>query len=191
MGGAGGAVPFPVVFFDGQCEIAIGDVLVHPTMDFKVFQSVLSSKIGITPKQFTVYVADSNNSRNRIPITSKVDFVAVSREKDCFILVVLKRSRWSRTRKGKNAESSSPVVAMKKEPPANAMLLRRANGGGNNLMEARVFTDWMNSRGCENAEVVDSIGAFTTSLRSVSGLTRGQFPDRRKAPVTVIWLGGK
>ncbi|KAE8689950.1 Nudix hydrolase [Hibiscus syriacus] len=137
LGGAGREVPFPIVFFDGECETGIGEVVVHPTMDFKAFQSILSRKIGISPHQFTVYITASNNPRNRVPVTGKVNFSAVSREKDCFFLVVLKRSRRSRTRRGKKAESSP---AMKKEPPANAMLLRRGDGGGNNSMETRMFT---------------------------------------------------
>ncbi|MBA0740104.1 hypothetical protein Gogos_013326 [Gossypium gossypioides] len=39
---AGGGVPFPVVFFDGECETGIGNVVIHPAMDFKAFQSILS-----------------------------------------------------------------------------------------------------------------------------------------------------
>ncbi|XWS59397.1 hypothetical protein CRYUN_Cryun08bG0118100 [Craigia yunnanensis] len=140
VGGDGQGVAFPVVFFDGECETGIGDVVIHQAMDFKAFQSILSRKIGISPHQFSVYIADSNNSRNRVPITGKVNFSAVSRKTDCFFLVVLKRSRRSGTRKGKNEESSPPAAAMKKEPPANVMLLRRGGDGGNNLMDARVFT---------------------------------------------------
>ncbi|PPD77892.1 hypothetical protein GOBAR_DD25175 [Gossypium barbadense] len=137
---AGGGVPFPVVFFDGECETGIGNVVIHPAMDFKAFQSILSRKIGISPHQFSVYIADGNNPRNRFPLTGKINFSVLSYEKDCFVLVVLKRSRRSRTRKGKNAESSPPMAEIKKEPPANAMLLRRGGGGGSELVEARVCT---------------------------------------------------
>ncbi|WRX23298.1 hypothetical protein QQP08_015785 [Theobroma cacao] len=138
--GRGGGVSFPVVFFDGECETGIGNVVIHPAMDFKAFQSILSRMIGISPHQFSVYIADGNNSHNRVPITGKVNFSAVSRGKDCFFLVVLKRSWRSGTRKGKNEEPSFPAAAMKKELPTNVMLLRRGGGGGNNLMDARVFT---------------------------------------------------
>ncbi|XVE96300.1 hypothetical protein REPUB_Repub02eG0209300 [Reevesia pubescens] len=141
VGGGGGKVSFPVVFFDGECETDIGNVVIHQAMDFKAFQSILSRKIGISPHQFSVYIADSNNPRNRVLITGKVDFSAVSREKGCFFLVVLKRTRRSGTRKGKNVESYTPSETMRKEPPANVMLLRRGGGGGgNNLTDARVFT---------------------------------------------------
>lgn len=139
-GGLGGGVSFPVVFFDGECETGIGNVVIHPAMDFKAFQSILSRKIGISTHQFSVYIADSNNPRNRVPITAKVNFSAISREKDCFFLVVLKRSRRSGARKGKNDGQSSPQVPIKKEPPANVMLLRRSGDGGNNMMDPRVFT---------------------------------------------------
>ncbi|KAE8700895.1 Nudix hydrolase [Hibiscus syriacus] len=83
-------------------------------MDFKAFQSVLSRKIGITPNQFTVYIVDSDNLRNRVAITSKV-------------------------KKRKEGEIISLMPAIKNEPPMNAMLLRRGDGGVNNLMEVRVF----------------------------------------------------
>ncbi|KAE8680628.1 Nudix hydrolase [Hibiscus syriacus] len=135
LGGAGRPVPFPVVFFDGECETGIGELVVHPAMDFKAFQSILSRKIGISPHQFTVYITDGNNPRNRVPVTG-IDFSAVSRENDCFFLVVLKRSRRWRTRRGRKVE---PSHATKKEPPANAMLLRRGDGGGNNSTETGVF----------------------------------------------------
>ncbi|XWS66551.1 hypothetical protein CRYUN_Cryun05aG0209400 [Craigia yunnanensis] len=141
-GGLGGVVgvSFPVVFFDGECESGIGNVVIHPALDFKAFQSILSRKIGISPHQFSVYIADSKNPRNRVTITGKVNFSAISSEKKCFFVVVLKRSRRSGTRKGKNDGPSPPVMAIKKEPPDNVMLLRRGGGGGNNLMNARVFT---------------------------------------------------
>lgn len=141
-GGAGG-VSFPVVFFDGECETGIGNVVIHQATDFKAFQSMLSRKIGISPHQFSVYIADSNNSHNRVPITGKVNFSFVTRKTDCIFVVVLKRSRRYRTRKGKNRESCPPAsaaAAMKKEPPANVVLLRRGGGGVNNLRDARVLT---------------------------------------------------
>ncbi|XVF55847.1 hypothetical protein PTKIN_Ptkin06aG0069700 [Pterospermum kingtungense] len=140
--GAGG-VSFPVVFFDGECETGIGNVVIHEATDFKAFQSMLSRKIGISPHQFSIYIADSDNSHNRVPVTGKVNFSAVSRETGCIFLVVLKRSQRYATRKGKNKEAAPrPAAAtmMKKEPPPNVVLLRRGAGGGDNLMDARVFT---------------------------------------------------
>ncbi|XVE75872.1 hypothetical protein DITRI_Ditri12bG0126500 [Diplodiscus trichospermus] len=139
--GFGDGSSFPVVFFDGECETGIGNVIIHPAMDFKSFHTILSRRIGISSHQFSVFIVDGKNPRNRVPITGKVNFSAISCEKDCFFLVVLKRSRRSGTKKGKNDGPSSPVLAIKKEPPANAMLLRRGGeGGDNNSMDARVFT---------------------------------------------------
>lgn len=138
-GGAGtGGVSFPIVFFDGECETDIGTVLVFPSLDFKRFQSLLSRKIGISPHQFSVYLA-SPETRKRIPITGKVNFGAISREKGCFFVVVLKRSRRERRRKSSSHNLieedlyySSPASAVdlhrpiKNNPPAeNFMLLRR------------------------------------------------------------------
>ncbi|XWS56061.1 hypothetical protein CRYUN_Cryun09bG0054500 [Craigia yunnanensis] len=140
--GGGDGVSFTVVFFYGECETGLGNVVIQPAMDFKAFQSIISRKIRISPHQFSVYMADSNNPRNRFLITGKATLSAISREKDCFILVVLKRSARSGTRKGKGDGPSLPVVAKKKEPPANAMLLRRGDDGGNNSMDLRVFTGY-------------------------------------------------
>ncbi|OMO68576.1 hypothetical protein COLO4_29582 [Corchorus olitorius] len=138
--GGGGLVTFPVVFFDGECETDIGNIIIHPQMDFKAFQSVLSRKIGISPHQFSAYIVDSNNTRNRAPITGRINFSAICCEKSCFFLVVLKRTRRGWTRKVKNVEASPPVVPVRKEPPANATLLRRGGAGVNKLTDASVFT---------------------------------------------------
>lgn len=117
-------VSFPVVFFDGERETNIGNAVVYPDMDFKSFQSVLSQKIGISPHQFSVYLADQRSSRSprkKIPITGKSNFSAISREKTCIFLVVLKRSRRERRR-----NNPSAIVQQNKiEPPANVMILKR------------------------------------------------------------------
>ncbi|TQD78755.1 hypothetical protein C1H46_035679 [Malus baccata] len=89
---AEGGVSFPVVFSDGETETDIGDLVVYPKLDFPRFLSVLSHKIGILPGQFTVFLS-SPETRQRIPITGKVNFSAISQEKNCCFLVELKRSR--------------------------------------------------------------------------------------------------
>ncbi|KAM1638694.1 hypothetical protein PS1_008683 [Malus domestica] len=94
-------VSFPVVFSDGETETDIGDLVVYPKLDFSRFLSALSQKIGILPGQFTVFLS-SPETRQRIPVTGKVNFSAISREKNCFFLVELKRSRRERRRKNHN-----------------------------------------------------------------------------------------
>ncbi|PON43331.1 hypothetical protein PanWU01x14_275290 [Parasponia andersonii] len=135
---AGGGVSFPIVFFDGESETDIGSFAVSPTLDFKRFQSVLSRKIGISPHQFSVYLS-SPETRKRIPITGKFNFGAISSEKGCFFVVVLKRSKRERRRRSLTHQnlpedlyySSSPATAanphrsIKKAPPENVTLLRR------------------------------------------------------------------
>ncbi|KAG2686708.1 hypothetical protein I3760_09G020100 [Carya illinoinensis] len=138
MVGIADGVSFPVVFFDGEREMSIGHVVVHPSLEFKNFQSILSRKIGISPHQFSVYLAVKYRSETlrKIPITGKVNFAAISREKDCFFLVILKRSRRERKRRTRkefqgdeyHASSMSVVQRRNKKVPENVMLLRRDAG---------------------------------------------------------------
>uniref|UniRef100_A0A5B7AJZ8 DUF7138 domain-containing protein n=1 Tax=Davidia involucrata TaxID=16924 RepID=A0A5B7AJZ8_DAVIN len=132
---SGGGVPLPVVFFDGEREINIGNVKIHPSLEFKNFQSVLSQKIGISPNQISVYLVDRKKpksapeDRRKIPITGKVNFSAITREKDCFFLVVLKRSRRERRRKPKQGavEFSDYLPENKWSPSPEKLLLLRRN----------------------------------------------------------------
>ncbi|KAF2308326.1 hypothetical protein GH714_040008 [Hevea brasiliensis] len=113
---------FPVVFFDGEQETSLGDVVVSPSLNFKVFQSIIVEKLGLSPHQFSIYLADRKSRGSRIPVTGKIDFTAVSYEKDCFFLVVLKRSRRERRRKSREV---AEIMQNRFDPPANLMLLRR------------------------------------------------------------------
>lgn len=116
-------VSFPVVFSDGECETNIGNVVVCPVMDFKSLQSILSQKVGISPHQFTVYLADQRSSRSprrKIPVTRKSNFSSLSREKTRLFLVVLKRRR---DRKRSNPKAS--VQHNRIQPPTNVMILKR------------------------------------------------------------------
>lgn len=132
--GDGDGTSFPVVFFDGETETEIGDVTVFPSLGLKRFQSILSQKIGISPHQFSVHLS-SPESRRRIPITGKVNFSAISREKGCFFVVVLKRSRRERQRRnsgcgqhhrrgGEGRRFNGNGVF---HPPENVMILKRSD----------------------------------------------------------------
>lgn len=132
-------VSFPVVFFDGERESNIGNVLVSPSLQFKSFQSIMSRKIGISPHQFSVYLAVKHRSETlrKIPITGKFNFGTIFRDKDCFFLVVLKRSRRERKRRNQRASqedkyyaSSMNVVQRLNKIPENVMLLRRNDAIG-------------------------------------------------------------
>lgn len=156
---AGGA-SVPVVFFDGERESDIGSVFVYPTLEFKGFQSIMSRKIGISPHQFSVYLAvggegGGEHQRRKIPITGKFNFAAISREKEdeeWFFLVVLKRSRRERRRRTQTqsqreiyedehyASSMSFVQRMSKKVPENVMLLRRNAG-----IESEAFSGFASS----------------------------------------------
>ncbi|KAG6437192.1 hypothetical protein SASPL_102103 [Salvia splendens] len=138
----GGGPAFPVVFFDGEREMNIGEVRVDPTLEYKPFQLMLSQKIGISPNQISIYLVDRRKNpkspfsedRRRIPITGKVNFALICRQKECCFLVVLKRSRKSRNRREKamtgldladllpGSEFPRPAMHL---APENLILLRR------------------------------------------------------------------
>ncbi|KAI3511996.1 hypothetical protein L1887_19158 [Cichorium endivia] len=95
---------FPVVLFDGERETDVGNVKIHQDLLFKEFQMKLSQMIGISYNNLTTYLVDSKKSkispeRRKILITGKVNFAVIVREKNCYFLVVLKRSRRDRRRK--------------------------------------------------------------------------------------------
>lgn len=114
--------PFPVLFFDGEQETSLGNVVVSPSLNFKVLQSIIGEKLGLSSHQFSIYLTDRKRRGSRIPVTGKIDFAAVSCEKDCFFLVVLKRSRRERRRKSREV---AEIMQNRFDPPANLMLLRR------------------------------------------------------------------
>ncbi|KAL5742073.1 hypothetical protein ACOSP7_028805 [Xanthoceras sorbifolium] len=116
---------FPVMFFDGDREINIGNVVVHPSLDYKSLQSIFSRKIGLSPNQFSIFLADRKTSR-KIPITSKANFSAIYWEKDCFFLVVMRSWRDSRSRRLKRQPE---------QPVADVMLLKRNIDKNNFFME--------------------------------------------------------
>ncbi|CAK8571320.1 unnamed protein product [Lathyrus sativus] len=73
----GGRKLFPVVYCDGVREFDLGILMVDPTMNIKSILSILSHKIGISPHQFSVFLADNNTNR-KIPFTAKLNLATVS-----------------------------------------------------------------------------------------------------------------
>ncbi|XAR64764.1 hypothetical protein NMG60_11008583 [Bertholletia excelsa] len=125
---------FPVVFFDGEHEINIGCVSVHPSLEFKKFISCLSQMIGISPNQITVYLVDRSKpksaaeARRKFPVTGKVNFAAIAKATDCFFLAVLKRSRRNRKRKPRHGGAEfADYLSVNRFPssPEKLLLLRR------------------------------------------------------------------
>lgn len=151
-----GGVSVPVVFSDGERETDIGNVVVHPSLEFKTFQSIMSRKIGISPQQFSAYLAGPD-TRMKIPITGKFNFAAVSREKDCFFLVVLKRSKREKRRRTRRetrddecyGSRMSVVQRTIKKVPENVMILRR-NAGIESVQAFSGFVSVMDRVGYEN-----------------------------------------
>lgn len=140
-GGGSGGPAFPVAFFDGEREMDIGDVRINPAMEYKSFQLMLSGMIGISPNQISIYLVNRkrnrksqfSDDRRRIPVTGKANFGAICRQKECCFLVILKRSRKSRSRRERTISSSGGIVCENDSSPApvrpvpeQMILLRRS-----------------------------------------------------------------
>lgn len=118
---------FPVVFFDGEHDTRIGDLVVLPTLEFKGLQLMISERIGISPHQFSIFLVNREKRGSRIPVTAKTDFSKIYLEKDWVFLVVLKRSRRERRIKGQEMINGNSVRLRFDPPPGKLMLLRRDN----------------------------------------------------------------
>ncbi|KAK9723613.1 hypothetical protein RND81_05G012300 [Saponaria officinalis] len=131
-------VEVPVIFYDGEKEIDLNKVQIVPGMTFKMLQSTLSNKIGISPNHITIYFDRSNrvnhqHHRRRHPVTSKFDFSAVENG-GCFFWVVLKRGRRNRRRRN----SKNDVV----ENCQQFVLLRRGINDNNNININNINDCW-------------------------------------------------
>ncbi|KAE9590794.1 hypothetical protein Lalb_Chr20g0111401 [Lupinus albus] len=129
----GGGPTFSVVYFDGEKETSIGDVTVGPSFNFNNFLSFLTHKIGISPHQFSVYLASFGSNR-KVPITARVNFAAIVRDTagvtaSSFFLV--KRSKRPKRNKVRNNIGSlnndnNNNIITNNHPTANVVLLRRS-----------------------------------------------------------------
>lgn len=124
----GGGVTFSVVYFDGATETTVGEVTVDSSFNFNKFLSFLSQKIGISPHQFSVYLATFGSNR-KIPITAKVNFATIVRDNAAsasassfFFVKRSKRPRRNKVRSNKGSRNNDNKI---NNPPANAVLLRR------------------------------------------------------------------
>ncbi|KAK7392682.1 hypothetical protein VNO78_21126 [Psophocarpus tetragonolobus] len=116
----GGSTPLAVIYADGNREINVGTVVVDPTLNFKTLLSLLSQRIGISPHQFSVYLAAYGTDR-KIPITAKVNLGAVRRDAATHYFFV------KRSKRAKKASPNGAGKDVKKNPPPEkVMLLRRA-----------------------------------------------------------------
>ncbi|CAJ1967257.1 unnamed protein product [Sphenostylis stenocarpa] len=113
----GGTASLPVVYSDGNREINVGTVVVDPSLNFKSLLSLLSQRIGISPHQFSVYLAAVDTDR-KIPVTAKVNLAAVRRDAAAHYFFV------KRSKRSKKASANA-----KRKPPEKVMLLRRADAG--------------------------------------------------------------
>lgn len=196
----GGSPAFPVVFFDGEKEMNIGEVRVNPTLEYKPFQHMLSQKIGISPNQISIYLVDRRKNpkspfsedRRRIPITGKVNFGLICRQKECCFLVVLKRSRKTRNRRERamggleyaellpGSEFSRPAMH---SLPDNLVLLRRNQQVPyhEQIIQSELtgFNDRLQSLGAqrENYQMAMARGNSTAPYFQSSGMDRGHNYD--------------
>ncbi|KAE9621732.1 hypothetical protein Lal_00032996 [Lupinus albus] len=124
----GGGATFSVVYFDGETETHVGDVTVDSSFNFNNFLSLLSHKIGISPHQFSVYLASFDSNR-KIPITAKVNFAALVRNtagataSSFFFVKRSKRPKRNKIRSNKASREQDNIN--NHFPPSNVVLLRR------------------------------------------------------------------
>ncbi|KAH7331866.1 hypothetical protein KP509_20G054500 [Ceratopteris richardii] len=114
------ATPYPLIFSDGEQEHDKGFVGIHSALTFKRFQSLLSQKTGVPYSQLsTVFVCRKAlkglEKRQRLPINGNTNFAILlnqhnpNKERDCYFLVSLKRSKKERkVSRKRGAESDMP-----------------------------------------------------------------------------------
>ena len=127
----GEGVPFSVVYSDGVTEATVGEFTVDASFNFNKFLSFLSQKIGISPHNFSVYLATLGTNR-KIPITAKVNvaaIVAADRAAAASSFFFVKRARRPRRSRGRNRGSRNGGANnnsnSNNSPAANVVLLRR------------------------------------------------------------------
>ncbi|KAK1429273.1 hypothetical protein QVD17_11479 [Tagetes erecta] len=86
-------VEFPVILYNGERQIDVGDIKIHPTTDFHSFRTMLKEMTGISYNNLTSYLvetqtySETQSDPRKLLITSKVDFNVLMREKNAYFLV--------------------------------------------------------------------------------------------------------
>lgn len=91
----GGMPMFPVVYLDSGMEIHVGDISTNSALRYKLFQSMISKKIGISPKCISIYLVDrSKNPEPPQPISADppralfdANFGLIRRLMECCFLI--------------------------------------------------------------------------------------------------------
>ncbi|CAL5207465.1 unnamed protein product [Lathyrus oleraceus] len=160
----GGGKQFPVVYCDGEREFDLGILMVDPTMNIKSILFILSQKIGISPYQFSVFIADNNTNR-KIPFTAKLSLDTVTRDGGAEYIYV-KRSRRSK---------KSPV--QKKNLSEKLMHLRRDGVVDGNSRSVSAVAPSLFERGEMERRMLNLCkerdAAFLKSMDTVEYLRRG------------------
>ncbi|KAJ0969657.1 hypothetical protein J5N97_022534 [Dioscorea zingiberensis] len=135
---------FPVVFFDGELEVDVGTIYITPSMSFKKLQAAICKRIGVSTHQISTSLVRrrkaraSPDIRRKVPIDDSSDFADIARERDCFILAILRRSRRERRGRARRAciqemMISSPERTILKRNPDLPIRLSDAEGLGFSL----------------------------------------------------------
>jgi hypothetical protein len=133
----GGALFIPVVLSEGSERLHVGTMTVHPSVGFRKLQMEASRMIGVPPYQMTSFLERS--TYDRIPIDEKIDLSIVSREGgEWKLLVVVRRPRNGRSRRGRRTKGSSRAFAEDRKPQPEKIILRR-----NDASNAPVVYDLM------------------------------------------------
>ncbi|THU57054.1 hypothetical protein C4D60_Mb11t23720 [Musa balbisiana] len=131
LGSAATVAYFPVVYIDGDREIEVGFVPVHPSLSFDTFQETISQMIGVAPHRLSITLVRPNNTRalgetsRMVAIDEASDFAAIACERDCFVHAVLRLSRRKRRGRSKRKnrdpgleENAAPNITILRRNPA-------------------------------------------------------------------------
>ncbi|XP_004497663.1 uncharacterized protein [Cicer arietinum] len=113
----GGGSPFPVVYWDGETLTNLGILTVDPTMNFKSIISILSNQIGISPHQFTVFLADQDSDQ-KTPLSAKFNLSALSRNGGEYYLFVRRTRRFKKS-PTKNKNVADKIMFMRRNGAVN------------------------------------------------------------------------
>ncbi|CAL9783048.1 unnamed protein product [Musa acuminata subsp. burmannicoides] len=135
FGSADAVAYFPVVYINGDHDIEVGSVLVHPSLSFDTFQETISQMIGVARHRLSMTLVRSNNIRalgetsRMVAIDEASDLSAIACERDCFIHAVRLSRRKRRGRsKRKNrdpgpGENAGPNITILRRNPAESDVL--------------------------------------------------------------------
>ncbi|KAL5709172.1 hypothetical protein ACHQM5_019890 [Ranunculus cassubicifolius] len=151
----------PVVLYDGQHEIDVGNIEVDPLIEFKTLSSILSDKIGIDHDRVVISIVKSSPSppRKMILHENKIFSHILQKDKDCYFLVSLKSPQRRGRRGGRNRSvnhqdcyftSSSQIDSLSKRLLSNPPQILRRNSTATPCLAAGLGSSYYDQISTQN-----------------------------------------